>query len=97
MSALERFPWTDDMREISGFGLDSSYEIACRMMVSVGMAWLTDKLATPSFDDALAEAVPGCSGAMHGFCSAHARKAFEIGWPAYQATMRAMKRMETPS
>lgn len=37
---IEGFEWTDDMREISGFG--SSYEQACRTMVSQGCKWWSE-------------------------------------------------------
>ncbi len=32
-----KYQWTDDMREISGFG--GGYELACRAMVSAGLDW----------------------------------------------------------
>lgn len=38
MSQTTRYPWTDDMREISGFG--GTYEEACRRAVSAGLEWL---------------------------------------------------------
>jgi len=112
--SLERFPWTDDMREISGMG--GGYENACRKMVSAGMAWLVDHKdgqkpemgtyegitgiafarndAGVSFSDAVGKAVEDCTGAMHQFSCAHAKKAFEMGWPAYQEFMRELKRKE---
>lgn len=34
------FEWTEDMREISGFG--GQYERACRAMVSAGCAWWSE-------------------------------------------------------
>ncbi len=41
--SFARFPWTDDMDEISGFG--GSYEEGCRRMVSAGVAWLDENPA----------------------------------------------------
>ena len=37
---IEGFEWTDDMREISGFG--SGYERICRTMVSKGCKWWSE-------------------------------------------------------
>ena len=42
------FEWTEDMREISGFG--GGYERTCRKMVSTGCKWLADHpAADPKF------------------------------------------------
>lgn len=38
---MTTFVFTDEMSEISGFGLDTGYEKACRAMVVAGIEWLT--------------------------------------------------------
>ena len=44
----EKYQYTEDMREISGFG--GSYEAACRAMVVAGLEWLDKKAeAVPEF------------------------------------------------
>jgi hypothetical protein len=46
--AKTKYQWTDDMREISGFG--GGYEATCRAMVSAGMEWFdTHPDANPEF------------------------------------------------
>ncbi len=40
---MSNYEWTDDMREISGFG--GGYELVCRAMVSAGAKWLDDNPA----------------------------------------------------
>lgn len=45
---IEGFEWTEDMREISGFG--GGYERACRAMVSAGCKWWSERPdADPQF------------------------------------------------
>jgi hypothetical protein len=34
---MSKYKWTDDMREISGFG--GGYEATCRAMVTAGLEW----------------------------------------------------------
>lgn len=38
MTTTEKYPFTDDMDEISGFG--GGYEEACRLMVRAGLEWM---------------------------------------------------------
>lgn len=45
---MSKYTWTDDMREISGFG--GSYEAACRAMVTAGLEWFdANPTAEPKF------------------------------------------------
>jgi len=99
----ERFPWTDSMGEVSGFG--GGYENACRDMIYAGIAW-TEKhpgadLSTYKTVDAKALdahillACPDCSGAMHGAAMNALAFIAKQGWNAYAGKMmeRAAKRV----
>ena len=87
----EKYPWTDAMGEISGFG--GGYEQACRDMVYAGLAWVQNHPGV-SFADARAEldkilgaACPDCSGAMHGATMNVVAFVMRNGWDAYVAAM----------
>ncbi len=103
--------YTDDMREISGFG--GSYESACRRMALAGArhliehvsdetiaAWKGD--ASGAYKDspaylAFERAVetPDCTGAMHGAACGHAWHIRQMGWAAYKAKMIELRAQES--
>jgi hypothetical protein len=100
----EKYPWTDAMGEISGFG--GGYEQACRDMVYAGLAWCKGNpnadLSTYTTDDAksldkaLLYAEPGCSGAMHGAAMNAVAFIAKQGWPEYVRRM-TKRSAEQPS
>ena len=91
----ERFPWSDSMGEISGFG--DGYENACRAMVYAGLMWIEKRpgadLSTYKTDDAKAldkhigASCPDCSGAMHGAAMNAVAFIAKQGWPKYVERM----------
>jgi hypothetical protein len=91
----EKYPWTPEMGEISGFG--GGYENACRDMVYAGLAWLATRpsadLSSSKTDDAKAlervilAAVPDCSGAMHGATMNAIAFIAKHGWDKYREAM----------
>ena len=95
--------WTDDMREISGFG--GAYEEACREMVraAVGAMLAIGEPRPVRRDDpdfvkieaAMMGAVPDCDGAM--FCASfiHAAYIWHNGWSAYCAESRRLAALES--
>lgn len=101
-----RFPWTEAMYEISGFG--GAYEAACRDMVYAGLAWLAERPTadltsweTPdakALEKAVLAACPDCSGAMHGAAMSACAFVHKQGWDTYVAKMteRAAKREKAP-
>lgn len=90
-----KYPWTDAMGEISGFG--GGYEAACRDMVYAGLAWLQSRpaadLSSWKTDDAktiekvILGAEPGCSGAMHGAVMNVIAFIAKNGWDEYVRRM----------
>jgi hypothetical protein len=91
----DRFPWSETMGEISGFG--GGYENACRDMVYAGLLWLETRpnadLSSSRTTDAKAldahilKACPGCSGAMHGAAMNAVAYVAKNGWAKYAEAM----------
>lgn len=102
----EKYPWTDAMGEISGFG--GGYEIACRDMVYAGLAWLQAKpgadlsLTTTEDVRALEKATlavcPDCSGMMSGAAMIVIAFIAKNGWDEFVRRMakRAATSKEEP-
>lgn len=104
----EKYEYTKDMRELSGFG--GSYEETCRRMAVAGAIWLDmhpgelarwrerydhqDDPQYRAFKDAIAAVAPGCTGAMHGAAVSHACNIHFMGWDAYAAEMCRLARLE---
>lgn len=107
---MSRYVFTDDMREISGFG--GGYEACCRAMVVAGLEWLdAHPDAKPEFGryasegndhaKALGDAIlkpgesgGGATGAMFGAAVSHVLRVRKVGWDAYCAEMRELKKKE---
>lgn len=96
----EKYPWTAEMGEISGFG--GGYETACRDMVYVGLAWIdthpgadlsayTTKDAK-ELEKAILDAEPGCSGAMVGAAMLSLAFIALNGWDAFVEQMKKRTR-----
>lgn len=90
--------WSNDMREISGFG--GGYEEACQRMVRAGVRFLEevkasreglDEAAGSQLFDAVAAEEEGCTGAMAGAAANHAYFIYCQGWAAYVEKMKALK------
>ena len=89
----QKYPWTDGMGEISGFG--GGYETACRNMLYAGLRLVEE--CGPGVDEKSLEAElvtvePGCSGAMFGATMGAVRFIARDGWLKYVERMTRPER-----